>query len=223
MTFGGTTIWNYDTGRYLVLALAPGEEHAVEAVEARNLKIARPTAYRLALQMRPRGMAQPVWRGAYAWHDHPDAPDRRPVGGYDCGNGHAAVVFLRLRYTGTRRDAAITAARTRRSWRRRRTYWRDPNKRSPRSGEFTADVKWRREERNATRKALNELAELRARPTIFSGHTADLKIDTGRLRVWVVRTPPVKGGPRPFLIERKENEGWVDVTDELVARWQWKD
>lgn len=215
--------WNDDMGRYLVLATVPGEEHAVESLEARNLKVARPTAYRLALQMRPRGMAPPRWRGAYAWQAHPDAPDRRPVGGYDCGNGCAAVVYIRQVYSGTRRDAAVTAARTRRSWRRRRTYWRDPHKRGPYSGVTTADVQRHREERIVTRQALNELAELKARPTIRGRRGADLKLDTGRLRVWVARKPPADGETHPFQIERLTDGRWVDVTDELVAIWQWSD
>ncbi len=59
----------------------------------------------------------------------------------------------------------------------------------------------------------HELAQL---PTLAQGQAADLKIDTGTMRVWLSRCGPEDGETRPIQIERLRNGCWVDTTDEDV-------
>ena len=53
--------------------------------------------------------------------------------------------------------------------------------------------------------------DLAAMPTIGSGHTADLKIDTGCIRVWRSRMTIADGETEPIQIEELHNGRWVDV------------
>ena len=54
--------------------------------------------------------------------------------------------------------------------------------------------------------------ELERMPTIHSGQYADLKIDTGDLRIWVSRMTIADGELDPVQVERLEDGRWVDRT-----------
>lgn len=54
--------------------------------------------------------------------------------------------------------------------------------------------------------------ELLAMPTLEQGHFANLKIDTGTLRVWVSRMTIADGELDPVQVERLEDGVWVDRT-----------
>ena len=56
------------------------------------------------------------------------------------------------------------------------------------------------------------IGELESMPTLCSGHTADLKIDTGVTRVWLSRMGPEDGEAQPVQVERLVDGRWVDVT-----------
>lgn len=56
--------------------------------------------------------------------------------------------------------------------------------------------------------------DLQALPTLSQGHTADLKIDTGTLRVWLSRMTIADGELEPVQIERLRDGRWVDTTRE---------
>ncbi len=53
--------------------------------------------------------------------------------------------------------------------------------------------------------------DLRALPTIVQGHTANLKIDTGEIRVWLSRCCIGDGERQPIQAEQRINGRWVDV------------
>jgi hypothetical protein len=57
------------------------------------------------------------------------------------------------------------------------------------------------------------LAELEATPTINQGHTADLKFDTPRRRVWLERTTVADGEPYDHAVTIEEYDGnaWRQV------------
>lgn len=56
------------------------------------------------------------------------------------------------------------------------------------------------------------LNELRAMPTLHVGQFADLKIDTGEIRVWCSRMRITDGELDPVQVERLENGRWIDRT-----------
>ncbi len=55
--------------------------------------------------------------------------------------------------------------------------------------------------------------ELEAMPTISSGHTCNLKVDTGQTRVWLSRCGPEDGLPENERItyERLRGGRWITV------------
>ncbi len=58
---------------------------------------------------------------------------------------------------------------------------------------------------------------LKGRRTLAQGQAADLKVDTGTVRVWLSRCGIEDGETRPVQYERLMNGRWVDVTDEVVS------
>ena len=58
------------------------------------------------------------------------------------------------------------------------------------------------------------LAELEAMPTLSTGHTDDLKVDTGRTRVWLSRCTVADGEPynNKVAIERLKGGRWVETS-----------
>lgn len=54
--------------------------------------------------------------------------------------------------------------------------------------------------------------ELERMPTLHSGHFANLKVDTGTLRIWVSRMTIADGELDPIQVERLENGVWIDRT-----------
>jgi len=54
--------------------------------------------------------------------------------------------------------------------------------------------------------------ELLAMPTLHSGHFANLKVDTGKIRIWVSRMTMEDGEIDPVQVERFEGGCWVDRT-----------
>ena len=54
--------------------------------------------------------------------------------------------------------------------------------------------------------------ELVDMPTISTGHTADLEVDTGTLRIWVSRMGIEDGELDPVQVEALRDGRWVDVT-----------
>lgn len=59
-----------------------------------------------------------------------------------------------------------------------------------------------------SRMALKEL------PTIHSGQYANLKIDTGEMRIWLSRCTEADGETQPVQVERLIDGRWIDVTEE---------
>jgi hypothetical protein len=55
--------------------------------------------------------------------------------------------------------------------------------------------------------------ELEAMPTLSVGQAANLKIDTGTMRVWVSRCGLADGETQPVQVERFEFGRWVDITE----------
>ena len=56
--------------------------------------------------------------------------------------------------------------------------------------------------------------ELEAMPTLAQGQAADLKIDTGTMRVWVSRCGLRDGETHPVQVERLMDGKWVDITNQ---------
>lgn len=54
---------------------------------------------------------------------------------------------------------------------------------------------------------------LAAMPTISSGHSANLKIETDTVRVWLSRCTLADGETQPVSIEQLRQGDWVDVTE----------
>lgn len=54
--------------------------------------------------------------------------------------------------------------------------------------------------------------DLARRPTLSVGQAADLKIDTGTMRVWLSRCGIADGEAQPVQVERLVGGRWVDVT-----------
>ena len=54
--------------------------------------------------------------------------------------------------------------------------------------------------------------ELEAMPTLAQGQAADLKVDTGEIRIWLSRCSIANGELDPIQVERLENGRWVDRT-----------
>ena len=61
----------------------------------------------------------------------------------------------------------------------------------------------------------HSLTYLKRRPTLFVGHTDDLKIETPSRRVWLARTGVRDGEPynNRVSIEELSNNGWKVVED----------
>ena len=57
-----------------------------------------------------------------------------------------------------------------------------------------------------------DYGELEEMPTLAEGQAADLKIDTGSLRVWLARTSIPDGETRPIQVEQLQEGRWVDIT-----------
>lgn len=60
--------------------------------------------------------------------------------------------------------------------------------------------------------ALLEWQDLKEMPTLHVGQYADLKIDTGTMRVWVSRMRIHDGETQPVQVERLRDGRWEDVT-----------
>lgn len=54
--------------------------------------------------------------------------------------------------------------------------------------------------------------ELEAMPTLAVGQAADLKIDTGKIRIWISRCSMADGELDPVQVEKLIDGRWVDVT-----------
>jgi len=54
--------------------------------------------------------------------------------------------------------------------------------------------------------------ELAAMPTLHQGHFANLKVDTGEIRIWLSRCTIADGELDPVSVEKLVNGCWVDVT-----------
>lgn len=54
--------------------------------------------------------------------------------------------------------------------------------------------------------------ELKSKPTICQGHSADLKVDTGTLRIWVSRCTIADGELDPVQVEVLKDGRWIDAT-----------
>jgi hypothetical protein len=57
-------------------------------------------------------------------------------------------------------------------------------------------------------------ADLEDLPTLATGQAADLKIDTGTVRVWLSRCGPKDGETRPVQVEILRNGRWIDADEE---------
>ena len=55
-------------------------------------------------------------------------------------------------------------------------------------------------------------SELTAMPTLRSGHFANLKVDTGEIRIWVSRCSLADGELDPVQVECLEDGCWIDRT-----------
>lgn len=60
------------------------------------------------------------------------------------------------------------------------------------------------------------MTDLDAMPTLHQGQYADLKIDTGTMRVWRSRMRISDGESFPVQIERLVNGRWEDVTPDRM-------
>jgi len=56
--------------------------------------------------------------------------------------------------------------------------------------------------------------ELEVMPTLAVGQAANLKIDTGTMRVWVSRCGLRDGETHPVQVERLVDGKWVDITNQ---------
>ena len=57
-----------------------------------------------------------------------------------------------------------------------------------------------------------EYSDLERMQTLSTGQAADLKLDTGTMRVWVSRCSLADGETQPVQVERLIDGSWVDVT-----------
>jgi len=57
------------------------------------------------------------------------------------------------------------------------------------------------------------VSELKKLPTLATGQAADLKIDTGTMRVWLSRCGPEDGETQPIQFERLINGRWEELED----------
>jgi len=54
--------------------------------------------------------------------------------------------------------------------------------------------------------------ELERMPTLAQGQAADLKVDTGTIRIWLSRCSIADGELDPMQVEQLEDGRWVDRT-----------
>jgi hypothetical protein len=57
-------------------------------------------------------------------------------------------------------------------------------------------------------------ADLNDLPTLATGQAADLKIDTGTVRVWLSRCGPADGEDQPVQVEILRDGRWIDADEE---------
>jgi hypothetical protein len=56
--------------------------------------------------------------------------------------------------------------------------------------------------------------QLERMPTLCVGQAADLKVDTGTVRVWLSRCGPEDGETQPIQTERLIAGRWIDTTED---------
>jgi len=61
------------------------------------------------------------------------------------------------------------------------------------------------------------MADLTAMPTIHQGQYANLKADTGTMRLWLSRMTAEDGETQPVQIEALIGGRWVDVTERYAG------